>query len=589
MLFIRKKVCYDTEVEVYVLGGACAASRKDLCRRHVGLLRKRKMQEKTETMAHRRAAVSGGAVVRWLLLLAILLFLPAGRVWGQSAETEEAESEEWGVLTVVYPVNRKPEIYQSEDTGSAAGIYAEIGRLIEEYSGLTFEYVGLEDYGACYEAIENEEADLLLCTFVLESYEEVSFLRLSQPYAFFGLTVVGDKDTEISDSLVYGAWEEAEICGLQDLLEDRFPDWTSREYESTEAALIALSAGEVDVVVMSSLRVNTALSQADLEDLGALFVIEANNGVCVGIAENENADALEEILNDAISQITDEQLIQITVNQQGEAAESETFLEYLQENWKIIAGIALICLCLLWVLLLSLYYRRRQRKLQHEAHISYLRHQLELQVHQYNKLREQQEELRIYRHDWKNHTLALSSCLARGDVEEAKQYLADMTQAMPGKDLIDTGNPVLDAILSDALDRAEETGARVETEIAIPVGLKMEPMDVGSIFANCFENAVEALKQLQEEGAQNLILKVVLREKQGNLIFRMQNSTPARRKRADGRYSSWKGGKDHGLGIRSAEDTAEKYAGSVRCYIKDNLFCTDVTLCGVWEEDAASC
>lgn len=540
-------------------------------------------------MARRQEAGFAGVAMRWMLFLVLLILLPAGRVRGESTETTEAEGEAWGELTVVYPTNRKPEIYQNEDTGLAAGIYAEIGQLIEEYSGLTFEYVGLEDYSACLEAIESGEADLLLCTFVLDSYQDVSYMRLSQPYTFFGLTVVGDQDTEIRDDLVYGAWRDANLCGLQDLIEERFPRWTSQTYETTEAALMAVSTGEVDVVILSSIRMNTVLSQMDLEDLGALFVIEASNGVCFGIAENENAEALEGILNEAISQITDEQLVQITVNQQAAATGTKSFLEYLRENWKIIAGIVLIGLCLLSILLLSLYYRHKQRKLQHEAHVSYLKHQLELQIHQYNRLREQQEELRIYRHDWRNHTLALSSCLARGDVEEAKRYLANMAQAMPGKDLIDTGNPVLDAILSDALDRAEETGARVETEITIPVGLKMEPMDIGSIFANCFENAIEALQQMQRDGAQDLLLKVVLQEKRGNLLFRLQNSAPVRKRRSDGRYLSWKGGIEHGLGMQSAEDTAEKYAGSVVCYMKDGLFYTDVSLCGVWEEEAEKC
>ena len=78
--------------------------------------------------------------------------------------------------------------------------------------------------------------------------------------------------------------------------------------------------------------------------------------------------------------------------------------------------------------------------------------QMQLQKEMFEKQSASDEELRRFRHDYKNHMIVIGSLLSGGKTEEAADYakkLGNITGET--KFLIRTGNPAADVLLNQAL------------------------------------------------------------------------------------------------------------------------------------------
>ena len=82
------------------------------------------------------------------------------------------------------------------------------------------------------------------------------------------------------------------------------------------------------------------------------------------------------------------------------------------------------------------------------------------------------------------------------DYDKAKEYLNTLlgdVRAMSPK--YNTGDEMLDCIVGMKSAKMEEQGIDFTLEGVIDGGLGMKPMDICSIFANAFDNAIEACEK----------------------------------------------------------------------------------------------
>lgn len=118
------------------------------------------------------------------------------------------------------------------------------------------------------------------------------------------------------------------------------------------------------------------------------------------------------------------------------------------------------------------------------------------------------ERLRIVRHDLRHHVDNIAELLRAGHVDEALAALGKVEG-----ELSDTSmrrfceNETVNALLSLYVARAERAGVEVETSCDIPRDLPMSALELASVLANAFENAVAACERQPADAPRRIVVR----------------------------------------------------------------------------------
>ncbi len=182
------------------------------------------------------------------------------------------------------------------------------------------------------------------------------------------------------------------------------------------------------------------------------------------------------------------------------------------------------------------------------------------------------DELRRFRHDYKNHMIVVSAFLKNGKAEEAEKYLASINaDAGINETKIKTGNFVADAILNNKAQLAAEKGIEISFSGFIP------PFGIGdgelsTIVSNLTDNAVEACEKLCGERLIEIEANVV------NTFFVFSISNPADQEGSKGLFTTKPDAKNHGYGLKNVKRAVEKYNGVLVTGFDNGMFTVDLRL-----------
>ena len=96
-------------------------------------------------------------------------------------------------------------------------------------------------------------------------------------------------------------------------------------------------------------------------------------------------------------------------------------------------------------------------------------------------------------HKFTNHTEALALLLQQGDYEEAKNYLSTLTKIIAANTTImDTHNPLLDALLSKKYEEATRKGVMLYFDLPDLKDIPLEQTDLVMVVSNLLNNAIDA-------------------------------------------------------------------------------------------------
>lgn len=200
--------------------------------------------------------------------------------------------------------------------------------------------------------------------------------------------------------------------------------------------------------------------------------------------------------------------------------------------------------------------------------------QMELQKQFGEKTIVGDEELRRFRHDYRNHMIVVNAYLRSGCVDEASAYLAAISSHVDGVlNKIVTGNFVADAILNHKAVTAAEDAIALTFDGAIP-GEGIANEDLCTILANLLDNAIEACRKLPATAERRIRVKGA--GLNDTFLLHVENPTmltavPAKTTKRDSR--------NHGIGLRNVTRVAKSYDGSVSCNVDNGVFSADVRLC----------
>lgn len=216
---------------------------------------------------------------------------------------------------------------------------------------------------------------------------------------------------------------------------------------------------------------------------------------------------------------------------------------------------------------LYLYERLAQQSAELRMQEQYqraLRAQLKYQA----ELRLKQEELRAFKHDITNQLLALDGYFAHGDSAGGRRFLRTLLGNVEATaPSVDTGNTALDAILSTKQAMAERLGIAFDLRVQIAESLAVDPVDLGIIFSNALDNAIEACARL-DHGERRIRFQLV---QQGEmLVCQIANTAPPPQ---DDRLTTSKPDKEnHGYGFANLTTALAKYGGTPEVIWADGWF-----------------
>ena len=226
-------------------------------------------------------------------------------------------------------------------------------------------------------------------------------------------------------------------------------------------------------------------------------------------------------------------------------------------------------LVLLYAVRLRLNGMQAQRELERIQVI------LNEQYEKYRNAREAIDMVNFKYHDLKHQIVGLK---AEMDPEKRMQTLAEMeSQLEEYKPERQTGNPVLDAILSGKEAQIRSLGIAFTCVADGSLIAPMHVVDICTIFGNALENSIECEATVQD-GSRRWIHMLVT-EKKGFVYTEISNYCEGKIEMKDGMpLSTKKDHKMHGYGVRSMRYAAQKYGGSVIYENEDEQFTVKILI-----------
>ena len=217
---------------------------------------------------------------------------------------------------------------------------------------------------------------------------------------------------------------------------------------------------------------------------------------------------------------------------------------------------------------------RRSRELYRtEEELRHAKAHIRTQAEHYDALYRYQTETRKMRHDERNKLLALSGLLRSGDTEKAAAMLDEelATIETAAERVVDTGNPVLDAVLQSKRDDAQKQGVTLRVRTQTEESIRIDELQLGVLLGNAVDNAVEAAAKVDDPHTPRTV-DVTLQTRMGRILIGVENPTVEE----SGDVGALRTGKDdpyrHGFGLQSIRSIVAEHDGTLSITWKDHVF-----------------
>ncbi|WP_083991001.1 ATP-binding protein [Microbacterium sediminis] len=139
-----------------------------------------------------------------------------------------------------------------------------------------------------------------------------------------------------------------------------------------------------------------------------------------------------------------------------------------------------------------------------------------------------------------------------------------------------TGNAVLDAVLHAKASAAREHGVEITCVADGSLLDGLDDLDVVAVMGNALDNAIENTRRIDPDSR---AVRVALFAQDDFVMLRVENTFDGIIHRADGRIVSRKADPaGHGYGLRSIQQTIERYSGTVSIATDDRWFSLRILL-----------
>lgn len=245
-----------------------------------------------------------------------------------------------------------------------------------------------------------------------------------------------------------------------------------------------------------------------------------------------------------------------------------------QSQFLLLLALGLLFLMIVIFLMYELFIREEYLNIDLSTKLQ----RIELESHFFMEIDAMYTDMRTWRHEYKNNLTALRALAEHGDMVKMLAYI-DSIAIEPERNLItlQTGNLVLDAVVSSKLWLAKARAIDVSVQAVYPESNLIEDNDLCAIAGNLLDNAIEACDRMTDDSKKKFITFSLLVMGK-NLLLSICNSFNDELKREGDRYLTLKDGHFHGMGIPHVDSIVSKYQGHVIREQKMGIFETHIML-----------
>lgn len=253
------------------------------------------------------------------------------------------------------------------------------------------------------------------------------------------------------------------------------------------------------------------------------------------------------------------------------------FLSYIPDQSIFIITISVASLFAINIFIFYLYDHLlaiSQQNLNHEL----LKQQNAAYAKQLELIQENQNNLRILKHDLKNHFIILGNHIQQQNLQAALDYIDEISQFITNHHQhISTGNEALNAILNHKLDLAAQHHIPVKLNLQLPNELHISIFDLTALLGNLLDNAIEAVSPIDDTRIRKIDLSISYDR---SLVY-ITISNPYRhqlRIHHNRLLTTHRDQAQHGYGLQSVACMVEKYDGIMEISHQNQQFTVDILL-----------
>ncbi len=209
-----------------------------------------------------------------------------------------------------------------------------------------------------------------------------------------------------------------------------------------------------------------------------------------------------------------------------------------------------------------------------EKKLSEMEKDYQIQCQMAEEIKRIQEQIRLLKHDMKNHTMVILSYLEENQIEEAKVYAGEILNKLNRMyTYVNVGNALMNYIINHKLSEAKEQGLEIKAEIENRSFDYMDSVDFSALLNNILDNAIRAAVSSKERK-----LEVQIYLQNGMDIITVKNSIDESILDKNPNLVSTKEESGHGYGMKQIKSIVEKYDGMMDVYEKNEMFIVSVML-----------
>lgn len=247
------------------------------------------------------------------------------------------------------------------------------------------------------------------------------------------------------------------------------------------------------------------------------------------------------------------------------------FIANYSSIFTIIIVSVLLCINImnfyLYDVIIKYYHNKYEKDLLIQQNNAYLN---QLQI-----IKESQENIKMLRHDMKNHIYSMQEMIKNNKRDDLEEYLKTIFEYIDVKnEYAYSGNTEVDSLLNYKIYEAVKLNANIEVNINIPKKLGVEVFDLSIILGNLLDNALDALKKTDKKRLyvkmelEKSILYITVENSYGDII----------NKENDIFITTKKDENNHGFGLNSVQNAIKKYNGLLDITYDEKLFLVNILL-----------
>lgn len=250
----------------------------------------------------------------------------------------------------------------------------------------------------------------------------------------------------------------------------------------------------------------------------------------------------------------------------------------ITNNFKIMLTVGFVFLMLANILMFYAYnLYAGQTALAMKQEMTILKQNADLDY--YMQVAEMNRRHRQFIHDTSHYLKVLGELAREGKNEELVNLVQEITgEIEQTRALIYCSNPVLNAVLQEKRQTGEEKNLRMDIYVEPEICTEgISDKDMVTMLGNLLDNAVRAASECEEK--RYVKVRIFMQREGKFLVAKIENPyTGELLHGAEGLVSTKKEKGLHGVGLKSVQNTAEKYGGFLQCDAEKQVFMATLVL-----------